>query len=134
MSVLPVLKDSKQNSSKLSSSAFVLRWHMRHKIHNQTPNDVIMDHFFVCFCQKFSQSDKKSCRIADNFFIFGLGWFSVGIYKYKPGYKSHDLFKIQCSHWLNYSIQRENLVKDFFCKTKFSTNQSTRIYVMSCDL
>ena len=38
MSVLPVLKDSKQNSSKLSSSAFVLRWHMRHKIHNQMPN------------------------------------------------------------------------------------------------
>ena len=22
---------------------------------------------------------------------FGLGWFSVGIVKYKPGYKSHDL-------------------------------------------
>ena len=38
MSVLPLLKASKQNSSKLSSSAFVLKWHMRHKIHNQTPN------------------------------------------------------------------------------------------------
>ena len=73
MAFLPVLKDSKQNSSKLSSSAFILRWHMRHKIHNQTPNDVIMDHTLVCFCQKFSQSDKKSCRIADNFFVFGHG-------------------------------------------------------------
>ena len=25
-------------------------------------------------------------------------WFSVGIWKYKPGYESHDL----CSHWWNF--------------------------------
>ena len=37
-----------------------------------------------------------------NFTTSGLGsvtrWFSVGIFKYKPGYKSHDLLSFECSH------------------------------------
>ena len=45
-----------------------------------------------------------------------LRWFSVGICKFKPGYKSHDLLLLECSHWfkLQHSDWRANLVKDFF--------------------
>ena len=48
--------------------------------------------------------------------ITKTGWFSVGICKYKPGYKSHDLLQIQCSQWLKlqHSDWRANLVKDSF--------------------
>ena len=54
-------------------------------------------------------------------------WFSVGICKYKPGYKSHDQLQFECSHWLQlqHSDWRANLVKDFFFQIKFSTNEST---------
>ena len=47
--------------------------------------------------------------------ICQLGWLLVGICKYNPGYKSHDLLKIPCSHWLKlqHSDWRANLVKDF---------------------
>ena len=50
-----------------------------------------------------------------------LQWFSVEICEYKPGYISHDLLKIECSHWLKlqHSDWRANLVKDFFEKTFF---------------
>ena len=53
-----------------------------------------------------------------------LWWFSVGICKYKPGYK------FEYSHWLKlqHSDWRANLVKDFF-KDKFFTNESTRIII-----
>ena len=46
----------------------------------------------------------------------GPWWFSVGICKYKPGYKSHDLLEIQCTQRmkLQHSDWRANIVKDFF--------------------
>ena len=42
-------------------------------------------------------------------------WFSVGICKYKLGYKLHDQLKFEYSHWLKlqYLDWRENLIKDF---------------------
>ena len=52
-------------------------------------------------------------------------WFSVGIFKYKPGccYNSSALIGG------NYSIQdwRANLVKDFFLTNKISTNERSGI-------
>ena len=50
--------------------------------------------------------------------IMEFRWFSVGICKYKPGYKSHYLLKFECSHWLK--LQHSDW--------KFYTNESTRIY------
>ena len=48
-------------------------------------------------------------------------WFSAGMYKYKPGYKSHDLIWIECSHWLKlqHLDWRENLVNNFFFQINF---------------
>ena len=42
-------------------------------------------------------------------------WFSVGICKYKPGYKS-TCYKFEWSHWLKlqHSDWRVNLLMDFF--------------------
>ena len=36
-------------------------------------------------------SDSKSLTCNNKLTMVRLGWFSVGICKYKPGYKSHDL-------------------------------------------
>ena len=46
------------------------------------------------------------------------GWFSVGIYKYKLRYKSHDQLWFKCSH-CSHSDWGENLVKGFFAKINF---------------
>ena len=81
----------------------------------------------------------KLCLVFNPTHGLGHGWFSVGICKYKPGYKSHDLLKFDCSHWLKlqHSDWRANLVKDFFKKNKFSTNErnytTCRILLRTCD-
>ena len=57
------------------------------------------------------------CSVSTKFATFPLlWWFSVGIFKYKPGYKPHDLLQFECSHWLKlqHSDWRSNHVKDFF--------------------
>ena len=37
-------------------------------------------------------------------------WFSVGICKYKPGYKSHmTCYKFKCSHWWKIYLKKKNL-------------------------
>ena len=53
-----------------------------------------------------SKKGLKSCLIGDETLakeslptVSDSRWFSVGICKYKPGYKSHDLLQFECSHW-----------------------------------
>ena len=46
--------------------------------------------FFLCKVQVFSE-DHKNLTEFPNRILCSTCWFSVGICKYKPGYKSHDL-------------------------------------------
>ena len=60
---------------------------------------------------------KKSAELSLELMISYTAWvFSVEICEYKSGYKSHDLLKIECSHWLKlqHSDWRANLKKDLF--------------------
>ena len=58
--------------------------------------------------------DKKSYESAKPY-LEAHWWFSVGICKYKLGYKSHDLLHFKYSHWLklNHSDWRANPVNKF---------------------
>ena len=63
------------------------------------------------FCEKCTDKEpKKYWQKRTLCTLCGQRWFSVGICKYNPGYKSHDLLEFECSHWwkiyLKYSLTR----------------------------
>jgi hypothetical protein len=47
------------------------------------------------FCPPAASKSKFLFVVVSQFSSSTLGWFSVGICKYKLGYKSHDLLQIQ---------------------------------------
>ena len=74
-----------------------------------------------------SEPDPKANMMAKAFKVRSLWWFSVGICKSKPGYKSLDLLQIfECSHWLKlqHSDWRAYIVKDTFVKINFPPMQA----------
>ena len=77
-------------------------------------------------CMLWRAKKSKEC-ISSEVTIFSR-WFSVGICKYKPGYKSHDLLSIRVLSLVEITAFRleSKSCKGFFLN-KFSTNESTRI-------
>ena len=57
------------------------------------------------------------------------GWFSVGICKYKPGYKSHDLLWFWVLSLVENLFKKENSLQDLLSSLNavISTNESTQI-------
>ena len=76
---------------------------------------------------QFSSSDVIDNDVGIMSGVF-LGWFLVGISKYNPGYKSHDLLQFECSHWWKVYLKK-NPLQDLLSSLNavISTNQSTQI-------
>ena len=71
---------------------------------------------------------KKSAELSLELMISYTAWvFSVEICEYKSGYKSHDLLKIECSHWWKIYFLKKSL-QDLLSSLNaaISTNESTR--------
>ena len=77
-------------------------------------NELIWDRNSSLEYEQYKQAQKgfRPLNFMEFKFENWYWWFSVGICKYKPGYKSHDL----CSHWLKlqHSDWRANFYKGYF--------------------
>ena len=56
--------------SKLGPALLVLRRHVRHQLHDQPPDNVVVDDSFVSGLQKFAQLDEEGRGVADDVLVF----------------------------------------------------------------
>ena len=81
----------------------------------QLKTTILRRNLMLMYCDFFCQNNNIFYR-----------WFLVGICKYKPGYKSHDLLSIRVLSLVEITAFRlpSKSCKRFFLN-KFSTNEST---------
>ena len=82
-------------STKNESGTFELNMgtslYRRHLIQNVDSIYILMDFISSGPILNFSFGPKTTPMQSCHFRVLNTWWFSVGICKYKPGYKSHDL-------------------------------------------
>ena len=109
---------SKSSDKKTMEKKTMEQRHIVKKVFSKTVNNKnnTISTFTLRFKEKTTSIGKMVFAEKSSNFTLPFRWFSVEICKYNRGYKSHDLLKIQCSHWLKlqHSDWRENLAKDFF--------------------
>ena len=86
---------------------------------SDTNKEILTKNVFVKFFRyedSFPSSLCGKCRPA--LMSYQERWFSVGICKYNLCYKSHDLLKIECSHWLKLQTA-EQILQRIFLRINF---------------
>ena len=71
---------------------------------------------------------EKKAHLKDEVsYIPRLGWFSVGICKYKPGYNHMTCYKFECSHWWKIYFKKKILYKIWVVSvTRFDYNRASK--------